>query len=62
MTHKLKTETFSRKIERSGRVIVLPLTPLFSFVTFHLNVTAVLPNLLQTEANKRLSLFENPVS
>ena len=36
MTHKLKTETFSQKIELSGGVIVLPLTPLFSFVTFHL--------------------------
>ena len=37
MTHKLKTETFSQKIEHSGGVILLPLTPLFSFVTFHLN-------------------------
>ena len=36
MIHKLKTETFSQKIEHSGGVIVLPLTPLFSFVTFHL--------------------------
>ena len=36
MTHKLKTETFSQKIEHSGGVILLPLTPLFSFVTFHL--------------------------
>ena len=36
MTHNLKTETFSQKIERSGRVIVLPPTPLFSFVIFHL--------------------------
>ena len=36
MTPKLKTETFSQKSERSGGVIVLPLTPLFSFVTFHL--------------------------
>ena len=36
MTHKLKTETFSQKIEGSGGVTVLPLTPLFSFVTFHL--------------------------
>ena len=35
MTHKLKTETLSQKIEHSGGVIVLPLTPLFSFVTFH---------------------------
>ena len=33
MTHKLKTETFSQKIEGSGDVIVLPLIPLFSFVT-----------------------------
>ena len=32
-----KTEKFSQKIEHSGGVIVLPLTPLFSFVTFHLN-------------------------
>ena len=38
MTHKLKTETFSQKIEGSGDVIVLPLIPLFSFVTFHLNL------------------------
>ena len=36
MTHKLKTETFSQKVEPSGGVILLPLTPLFSFVTFHL--------------------------
>ena len=36
MTHKLKTETFSQKIEHFGGVILLPLTPLFSFVTFHL--------------------------
>ena len=36
MTHKLETETFSQKIEHSGGVILLPLTPLFSFVTFHL--------------------------
>ena len=36
MTHKLKTETFSQKIEHSGGVICLPLTPLFSLVTFHL--------------------------
>ena len=36
MTHKLKTQTFSQKIERSGGVILLPLTPLFSFVTFNL--------------------------
>ena len=36
MTHKLKTEAFSQTIERSDGVIVLPLTPLFSFVTFHL--------------------------
>ena len=36
MIHKLKTETFSQKTEHSGDVILLPLTPLFSFVTFHL--------------------------
>ena len=36
MTHKLKTETLSQKIKHSGGVILLPLTPLFSFVTFHL--------------------------
>ena len=36
MTHKLKTETFSQKIENSGGVIVLPPAPLLSFVTFHL--------------------------
>ena len=29
MTHKLKRETFSQKIEHSGGVILLPLTPLF---------------------------------
>ena len=39
MTHKLKTETFSQKIEHSGGVILLSLTPLFSFVTFHLNLS-----------------------
>ena len=37
MTHKLKTEMFSQKIEYSGGVFVWPLTPLFSFVSFHLN-------------------------
>ena len=42
MTHKLKTETFSQKIEHSGGVIVLPLTPLFSFFTFHLNYFLIL--------------------
>ena len=36
MTQKLKTETFSQKIEYSGGVILLSVTPLFSFVTFHL--------------------------
>ena len=36
MPHKLKTETFSQKIEHSGGVILLSLTPLFSFVTCHL--------------------------
>ena len=41
MTHKLKTETFSQKIEHSGGVILLHLTPLFSFVTFHLNVKII---------------------
>ena len=37
MTYKLKTETFSQKIEHSSGVILLPLTPLFSFVTFDIN-------------------------
>ena len=37
MTHKLKTKLFSQKIEHSGGVFFWPLTPLFSFVTFHLN-------------------------
>ena len=36
MTHKLKTEMFSQKIEYSGGVFFRPLTPLFSFVSFHL--------------------------
>ena len=36
MTHKLKTEMFSQKIEYSGGVCFWPLTPLFSFVSFHL--------------------------
>ena len=36
MTHKLKTEMFSQKIGYSGGVFVWPLTPLFSFVSFHL--------------------------
>ena len=36
MTHKLKTETFSQKIKHSDGAMCLPLTPLFSFVTFHL--------------------------
>ena len=39
MTHKLKTETFSQKIEYSGGIFFWPLTPLFSFVTFHLKCT-----------------------
>ena len=38
MTHNRKTETFSQKIEYSGGAMFLPLTPLFSFVTFHLKV------------------------
>ena len=38
MTHKLKTETFSQKTEHSGGVFLLPLTQLFSFVTFHLRL------------------------
>ena len=29
---------FAQKIEHAGGVIILPLTPLFSFVTFHLKV------------------------
>ena len=37
MTHKLETEMFSQKIEYSGDVFFWPLTPLFSFVSFHLN-------------------------
>ena len=36
MTHKLETEMFSQKIEYSGDVFFWPLTPLFSFVSFHL--------------------------
>ena len=36
MTHKLKAEMFSQKIEYSGGVFFWPLTPLFSFVSFHL--------------------------
>ena len=36
MTHKLKTEMFSQKIEYSGGVFFWSLTPLFSFVSFHL--------------------------
>ena len=35
MTHKLKTETFSQKIEHSGGVIFFAPNPLFSCVTFH---------------------------
>ena len=42
MTHKLKTETFSQKIEHSGGVNFLPLTPIFSFVSFHLKVVKYL--------------------
>ena len=37
MTHNLKTEMFSQKIEYSGGVFFWPLTPLFNFVSFHLN-------------------------
>ena len=36
MTCKLVKETFSQKTEHFGGVIFVPLTPLFSFVTFHL--------------------------
>ena len=36
MTHKLKTETLSQKIEHSGGVMLLPLSLLFGFVTFHI--------------------------
>ena len=38
MTHKLKTEMFSQKIEHSGGVFFWPLVPLFSFVSFHLKM------------------------
>ena len=42
MIHKLKTETFSEKIEHSVSVILLPLTPLFSFITFHLKENSLI--------------------
>ena len=41
MTYKLKTEMFSQKIEYSGGVFFWTLTPLFSFVSFHLNFVSV---------------------
>ena len=44
MTHKLKSETFSQKIEHFGGVTCFPLTPLFSFVTFHLKVLRLFQN------------------
>ena len=53
MTYKLETETFSQKIERSGGVIVLPLTPLVSFVTFHLSLLGALS--YKTEITSRAS-------
>ena len=43
MTHKLKTEMFSQKIEYSGGVFFWPLTPLFSFVSFHLKLAIAKP-------------------
>ena len=36
MTPKPKTELFSQMIENFGSVIFVSLTPVFSFVTFHL--------------------------
>ena len=56
MTHKLKTEIFSQKIEYSGGVFLWPLTPLFSFVSFHLkhrynNITGFIKNLFIIQAN-----------
>ena len=52
MTHKLKTETFSQKIEHSGGVLCLPLTPLFGFVTFHLKDEPILKGFC--EVNKTI--------
>ena len=46
MTHKLKTEMFSQKIEYSGGVFFWPLTPLFSFISFHLKCVTKQHNLL----------------
>ena len=44
MTHKLKTEMFSQKIEYSGGVFFWPLTQ-FSFVSFHLNYSQIVQNI-----------------
>ena len=44
MTHRLNTETFSQKIEHSGSAFFLPLTSLFSFVTFHLKSVTISPS------------------
>ena len=49
MTHKLKTEMFSQKIEYSGGVFLWALTPLFSFVSFHLKF--VLYSIVAFKAN-----------
>ena len=64
MTHKLKTEMFSQKIEYSGGVFFWPLTPLFSFVSFHLkqmtssHITSVLN---QNNTAGKLHRCNNPL-
>ena len=56
MTHKLKTEKFSQKIEYSGGVFFWPLTPLFSFVTFHLKFKFHRPVGYATDRSKAVVL------
>ena len=55
MTHKLKTETFPQKIKHSGGVCFGPITPLFSFVTFHLKPNNLLINLFTINFAIRIS-------
>ena len=59
MTHKLKTEMFSQKIEYSGGVFFWPLTPLFSFVSFHLKHFKVVKCLQKTKQKHLHKVIHN---
>ena len=58
MTHKLKTEMFSQKIEYSGGVFFSPLTPLFSFVSFHLKNPVSLSKNIFSALNSFMNTYD----